>query len=151
MWTEIFFRYEPAGLSEDCAARSRVQFMVCRDREGLGCAVSKSPSWIVKPKRPRIATISAPERRRSLGMRGRELHRYDNGGVGGKPQGGQVLISQMESDGFLKVSSDLVQREALSNYRDLEAFRHVSRLFSWTNHSHDCVLEHLSPPLCRPV
>lgn len=44
MWTEIFFRYEPAGLSEDCAARSRVQFMVCRDREGLGCAVGKSPS-----------------------------------------------------------------------------------------------------------
>jgi len=44
MWTEIFFRYEPAGLSEDCATRSRVQFMVCRDREGLGCAVGKSPS-----------------------------------------------------------------------------------------------------------
>jgi hypothetical protein len=44
MWTEIFFRYEPAGLPEDCAARSRVQFLVCRDREGLGCAVSKNPS-----------------------------------------------------------------------------------------------------------
>jgi len=84
-------------------------------------------------------------------MRGRELHRYDNGRVGGKPQGGQVLISQMESDGFLKVSSNLVQREALSNYRDLEAFRHVSRLFSWTNHGLDRVLEHLSPPFCRPV
>lgn len=46
MWTEIFFRYEPAGLSEDCSARSRVQFMVCRDREGLGCAVGKRPSQL---------------------------------------------------------------------------------------------------------
>jgi hypothetical protein len=44
MWTKIFFRYEPASLSEDCAARSSVQFMVCRDREGLGCAVGKHPS-----------------------------------------------------------------------------------------------------------
>jgi hypothetical protein len=44
MWTEIFFRYEPAGLSEDCAARSRVQFLVCRDREGLGCVIGKHPS-----------------------------------------------------------------------------------------------------------
>ena len=43
MRTEIFFRYESASLPEDCAARSRVQFLVCRDREGLGCAVGKSP------------------------------------------------------------------------------------------------------------
>ena len=43
MWTEIFFRYESTGLAKDCAARSRVQFMVRRDREGLGCAVGKSP------------------------------------------------------------------------------------------------------------
>ena len=43
MWMEIFFGYESAGLPEDCAACSRVQFMVRRDREGLGCAVSKSP------------------------------------------------------------------------------------------------------------
>ena len=43
MWTEIFFRYESAGLAEDCAACSRVQFMVRRDCEGLGCAVGKSP------------------------------------------------------------------------------------------------------------
>jgi len=84
-------------------------------------------------------------------MRGRELHRYDNGRVGGKSQGGQILISQMESDGFLKISSDLVQRETLSNYWDLEAFRHVSRLFSWTNRGLDRVLGHLSPPFCRPV
>ncbi len=44
MWTEILFRYEPAGLSEYCAARSRVQFMVCWDREGFGCAVGENPS-----------------------------------------------------------------------------------------------------------
>jgi hypothetical protein len=84
-------------------------------------------------------------------MRGRELHRYNNGRILGEPQGGQILIGQMESDGFLEVPGHLVQRVALGDYRDLEAFRHVSRLFSWTNHSHDCVLEHLSPPLCRPV
>ena len=43
MRVEIFFSYESTGLTKDCAARSRVQFMVCRDREGLGCAVGKSP------------------------------------------------------------------------------------------------------------
>jgi len=43
MWTEIFFRYESAGLAKDCAACSRVQLMVRRNREGLGCAVVKNP------------------------------------------------------------------------------------------------------------
>ena len=43
MWTEIFFRYESTGLPEYRAARSCVQFMVRRNREGLGCAVGKSP------------------------------------------------------------------------------------------------------------
>ena len=84
-------------------------------------------------------------------MRGRELHRYTNGGIWGQSQRGQVLIRQMESDGFLKVSGHLVQRVALGDYRDLETFRYVSRLFSWTDHRHDRVLKHFSPPLYWPV
>ena len=84
-------------------------------------------------------------------MRGRELHRHNNGGIWGQPQGGQILIGQMESDGFLKVPGHLVKRVALGHYRDLEAFRHVSRLFSWANHRHDCVLKHFSPPLHKSV
>jgi len=43
MRSEIFFRYESAGLAKDCAARSRVQFLVHWDREGLGRAIGKGP------------------------------------------------------------------------------------------------------------
>ena len=42
MWTKVFFRYESPSLPEDCATCSRVQFMVCRNREGFGTAINKS-------------------------------------------------------------------------------------------------------------
>ena len=42
MWTKIFFRYESSGLPKDCAARSRVQLMVCRNRESFCTAISQS-------------------------------------------------------------------------------------------------------------
>ena len=42
MWTKIFFKYESTGLPKNCAARSRVQFMVRRNRESFGTAISQS-------------------------------------------------------------------------------------------------------------
>ena len=84
-------------------------------------------------------------------MRGRELHGYDNRGIRSKTQSRQVFIGQMKRDGFPKVSGDFVQAVALSDDGNLETFRHVSRLFPGTNHGLDRVLEHLAPPLYRPV
>ncbi len=79
-------------------------------------------------------------------MRGQELHRDDYSGIRGKSQGGKILVGQMEGYGFLEIPRDLVQRLALGDHRDLEAFRHISRLFPRANDRLDCVLSHECPP-----
>ncbi len=85
---------------------------------------------------------SAPERRRSLGMRWRELHSNDDSRVREEPQGGEVLFRQVKGHSFLEVSGDLVQRATLSDDRNFDAFRHVSRLLTRSNHCFDRVLQH---------
>ena len=85
---------------------------------------------------------SAPERRRSLGMRWRELHGHDDSRIRGETQGGEVLVRQMKGHGVLKISSDLVQRTALSDDRDFDALRYVSRLLARSDHGFDGVLKH---------
>ena len=84
---------------------------------------------------------SPPERRRSLGMREGELHGHDDGRIWREAQGGEVLIHQVKGHGVLEISGDLIQRAALSDDRDFDAFRHVSRLLAWSNHRLDGVLQ----------
>src|SRR5215813_4597428 len=96
----------------------------------------------MKPKRPRIAMTSAPERRRSLGMRWQKFHGHDDGWIRREPQGSKILIRQMEGHGILKVFRDLVQRAALSDDRDFDALRYISRLLARSNHCFDGVLKH---------
>jgi len=83
-------------------------------------------------------------------MRGQELHRDDYGGIRGESQGGKILVGQMEGYGFLKIPRNLVQRLALGDNRDLEAFRHISRLFPRANNRFDRVLGHECPPDSAP-
>jgi hypothetical protein len=80
-------------------------------------------------------------------MRRQELHRHDYGGIGSKAQGGEIFTGQMEGHGFLEIPRDLVQRLALGDDWDLEAFRHISRLFPGADNRLDRVLSHecLSP------
>src|SRR3990167_8529283 len=98
-----------------------------------------------------MVTISAPERRRSLGMRWQELHRHDDGRVRGEPQDGEVLVGEMQGHGFLEVLRHVIQRAALSDDLDLEAFRHISRLLARADHRLDRVLEHRRPPYWASV
>lgn len=79
-------------------------------------------------------------------MRGQELHRDNYSGIRGESQGGKILVGQMEGYGFLEILRDLVQRLALGDHQDLEAFRHISRLFPRANDRLDCVLSHECPP-----
>ncbi len=103
---------------------------------------------------------SAPERRRSLGIRWRELYKvlrehnrqgdvlcsnYD-GWIWSESQVGEVFVGQVKGYSLLKISGDLVQRAALSDDRDLDAFRHVSRLLARSDHRFDRVLEHRRSP-----
>lgn len=41
MCPEILLGHEPGNLAKNCAARSRIQFDMCRDRESLNGAVGK--------------------------------------------------------------------------------------------------------------
>ncbi len=83
-------------------------------------------------------------------MRRQELHRDDYGRIRSEPQGGKILVGQMEGHSFLKIPRDLVQRLALGDNRNLEAFRHISRLFSRANNRFDRVLSHGYPPGYAP-
>src|SRR6266571_473650 len=96
----------------------------------------------MKPKRPRMAMTSAPERRRSLGMRRSQLHRNDDGRVWRESQGLQIFVGEMKLDRLSQILGDLVQGVTLSHDGNLEALGRVARLFTGPNHSLDCSLKH---------
>lgn len=74
--------------------------------------------------------ISAPDKRRSSGMRRSELHRHDDRGVRFEPHCRQILAFQVEGHRLLEVPGHVVQRAALSDHRDFKTFRDVSRLLT---------------------
>jgi len=82
-------------------------------------------------------------------MRWRELHSDDDSRFRGESEGGEVFVGQVKGYSLLEISGDLVQRAALSDDRDLDAFRHVSRLLARSNHRFDRVLEHRRSPFLR--
>jgi hypothetical protein len=138
----MFLWNKSRRLAQDRAAGACVQLAMVRHGERLSCAVGKDPTeldvlprweWTVKPKRPRIATISAPERRRRLGIRRCQLHRDDDRGVRGKSQGVQVFALEVQANGLLQAPGDLVQGRSLRDDGDLDTFGYISRLLTGTD------------------
>jgi hypothetical protein len=148
----MFLWNESRRLAQDRAAGACVQLAMGRYGERLSCAVGKDPTeldvtaalgveWTVKPKRPRIATISAPERRRRLGIRRCQLHRDDDRGVRGESQGVQVFALEVQANGLLQVPGDLVQSRSLRDDGDLDTFGYISRLLTGTDDRLDGTLK----------
>ena len=79
-------------------------------------------------------------------MLGDQLQRHEDRRLRSKPHGSQILIGQVQFYSLLQISGDLVKRNALRNNRDLKALGHVTRLFSRSNHSFNCSLQHSCPP-----
>jgi len=90
--------------------------------------------------------ISAPERRRSLGMLGDQLQRHEDGRLRNEPQGFEVLADQMKFDSLPQILSDLVQGATLSDDGDLKALGRVAGLFTRAYNSLNRPLKHLVPP-----
>src|ERR1051325_503851 len=94
------------------------------------------------PKRAKIATTSAPDRRRSLGMLGDQLECSHDRRVGSQPECSEVLTFEEQLYGFAQIASDLVERGRLGNHRNLDAFGYVARLIAGPDHCIDGALQH---------
>src|SRR5262245_18337645 len=77
--------------------------------------------WMTNPKPRKIRTSSAPDRRRSLGMRRRQLQGHENRGLCGEAQRRQVLAVQIECDRLAQVGRHLVEGLALGHDGNLLA------------------------------
>src|SRR4029453_6307416 len=84
--------------------------------------------WRTNPKPRKIRTSSAPDRRRSLGMRRRQLQGHENRGLDGEAQRPQVLAVQIERNRLAQVGRHFVEGVALGHDGDLLTRGHVSRL-----------------------
>jgi hypothetical protein len=87
----------------------------------------------VKPKLPRMAITSAPERRRSLGVCGLKLQSDNDCWLGSEPHRGQVLAFQMECDRFPEVADHFVQSGSLGDHGNLQAFADIAGLLAGTD------------------
>src|SRR6266446_9624059 len=105
------------------------------------------PRWACSrnPKRPKISTTSAPDRRRSLGMLWRQLHRDDDRRVRRQPERLQILVGEMQLDRFAEVPGDLVERLSLSHHWNLKALGRIPRFFASPDHGFDRSLKHGTP------
>lgn len=81
--------------------------------------------WITKPKETRIETMSSPASLFGLGIKGFQLHRYQECGVGSKPKLLKILTIQMQGNSFLEVADGFVECYSLSDNVDFFAFGNV--------------------------
>lgn len=83
---------------------------------------------------------SSPESLFGLGIRGFQLHRNEQGGVGSKTEVGEVFSVKMESNCFLEIGKGLVQSFALRYDAYFQTFGNVVFLSS-ADEGFDCALE----------
>ena len=85
---------------------------------------------------------SAPERRRSLGMRVNQFQRDENRRVWRQAHRRQILAGKVQLDSFLQVATDLVERWPLGDNWNLETLRHIAGLLPGSDHCFDRTLKH---------
>jgi hypothetical protein len=106
---EVSFGNEADCPGEDLVERAKPDLVMRGDRQGLRRPSRASPPELHvaaplgvdgEPEAPKDPDRSAPDRRRSLGMRRRQLQGHDDAGLGSEPQRGEVLAIEVKRDGF---------------------------------------------------
>ncbi len=88
-----------------------------------------------------METTSEAESLLSLGISGFDFHRHEQPRIFRQPKFGHVFPFEVEGNRFLQIAHHLIQRAALSDDSNFDAFGHVTRFFARTNHGFDRVLE----------
>src|SRR2546422_3173740 len=89
----------------------------------------------------RRSLTSAPESRRSLGIRWRQFQGHEDGRVGSQAQTREVLAFEVERDGFSEIRGDLVQGGALRHDGDFHALSDEAGLLARSDDRLDRPLE----------
>src|SRR2546427_7857967 len=109
--------------------------------------IRRSLTWLprrectAKPNRFKMAMTSAPESRRSLGIRWRQFQGHEDGRVGSQAQTREVLAFEVERDGFSEIRGDLVQGGALRHDGDFHALSDEAGLLARSDDRLDRPLE----------
>ena len=88
-----------------------------------------------------MGTTSEAESFLSLGISRFDFHRHQQSRVLRQSELREVLPVQVEGNRFLQIAHHLIQRAALSDDGNFEAFGYIARFFTRTNYGFDGVLE----------